>query len=105
MGIDYQHNYGIGYEVVASSKLLEEEEDLEFGLEGYLEAYVGEGFTIFSTNSGYGTEVEGIYIVMDKPFSKGLALTWTRKALEYEMTRLGVEPVGELDVVGGMYVY
>lgn len=104
MGTTYNANYGIGYEVQASDRLEENEDNSKYGLSAYLEDYLMEEFESFKTITEYGLLVSS-YIVITNPFSKGLDLTWVKEALEYEMNRLGVEPIGELNSVGGMYVY
>jgi len=104
MGIDYKGYYGIGYEVIESDKI--NEEDIEDGLGEYLYSEVGDDFKYFQTGSGnYTGEEDSCYIVAKEPFRDGLDLTLTKERVDKELKRLNVEPVGCFGSVGGLYVW
>lgn len=107
MSIDYRAEYGIGYEVIESDDLLEDENEdlLEDGLNEYIEMEAEVGFTSFETNQGYDTECDAVYLIVDNPLGKGLNLEQVKKELDEEVKRLRLEVVGDFGLVGGMYVY
>jgi len=104
MGVDYDGNYGIGYKVTESDDISEAE--LEDGLAEYLYGKVGDGFEHFEVGEGcYTGDKNDIFIVIKDAFKDGLDLTSKKKALDDELTRLKLTPVGEFGDVGGLYVW
>ena len=109
MGIDVSFSYGIGYEVDFGETGVDgdpyEEETLDEGVGEYAYNLIGDGFGYFIENEGYNTSVVSTYIIKEDPLVSGLDLTETKRLLEEEIARLGLETVGEFGVVGGMYTY
>jgi len=104
MGVDYDANYGIGYKVTESDDLPEEE--LEDGLTEYIYGNVDDAFEHFEVGEGnYTGEENDNYIVVKDAFKDGLDLTSKKKALDDELKRLKLEPVGEFADVGGLNVW
>ena len=108
MGIDYRASSGIGYAVDESEELNndeEMEEELEDGLEEYIDYNCGEDFDCFGTGNGYSGDVTGIYLIIKEPFKDGLDLTAAKEKLDEEVKRLRLGAEGEFGVVGGLYIY
>ncbi len=104
MGVDYSGNYGIGYQVTGSDEIPDAE--LEEGLSEYLYNKVGDGFQHFDVGSGsYTGEENDYYIVVKDAFKDGLDLTAKKKAIDDELKRLKLEPVGDFGDVGGLSVW
>jgi hypothetical protein len=104
MGVDYNANYGIGYQVKGSDDIPEDQ--LEYGLAEYLYGKLGDEFEHFEVGEGnYTGEENDIYIVVKSAFKDGLDLTAKKKALDEEIKRLKLEPVGKFGDVGGLYVW
>lgn len=103
MGIDYDANYGIGYEVEASDEVSEDE--LEDGLREYLWNKVSEGFESFEVGDAYYGESEGVFITIKDPFKNGLDLTKSKEKLDAELERLKLKAISEFNEVGGLYIY
>ena len=109
MGIDVSFSYGIGYEVDFGETDVDgdpyEEETLDEGIHEYVYEVIGEGFATFGENDGYDTPITSAYIIKENPLDNGLDLTETKLLVEEEIKRLGLEPIGEFGVVGGMVTY
>jgi hypothetical protein len=109
MGIDYRASSGIGYAVCESDELNEDEEmeeDLEDGLEEYIDCNCGEDFDCFGTGNGYSGSIDGIYLILKEPFKDGLDLTKAKEKLDEEVKRLRLDTEDEeFGVVGGLYIY
>jgi len=106
MSVDYRAYYGIGYEVTENNELSESEGDeLEDGLEEYIEGECGDGFECFGTGSAYSGRVDGVYLVIKDPFKDGLDLTLAKERLDKEVVRLKLDIEGEFSEVGGLYVF
>lgn len=104
MGVDYRASYGIGYKVHESEEIAETEE-LEDGLEEYLDCEAGGKFECFSTGNAFQGVVTGTYLTIRDPFKEGLDLTSAKKKLDEEVKRLKLETEGEFGSVGGLYIY
>ena len=104
MGVDYNANFGIGYEVNESDELTEIDE-LEDGLNEYLEENLGEGFECFQTGSAYSGEYDGVFVTLTDPFKNGLDLTESKALLDKELERIKVEAVTEFKEVGGLLIW
>lgn len=103
MSVDYNGEFGIGYEVTEGDELIDSEET-EDGFGDYLYECDGEVATHFCTGSDYNGELQ-YYLVLKDPFKDGLDLTKSKERLDAELVRLKVEPVGEFGSVGGLYVW
>lgn len=98
--------YGIGYKVVESDEIPEEK--LEDGLLEYLAEELGEDFEYFEVGSCQYTdtcEPNDVYIVLKKPFNRGLDLTKNKDKLDEELKRLKLLPDSEFGDVGGLLVW
>ena len=104
MSIDYNAEYGIGYQVYESDEIAESE-DLEDGLHEYIENECCEEFECFEPGNAMTGDMEGVYLVIKEPFSKGMDLTWVKDALDEEVKRLKLYVDDDIDLVGGMSVY
>ena len=104
MSVDYCAYYGIGYKVSETDEITDTE-DLEDGLEEYIDNECGEGFGCFVSGSAYSGVYDGIYLVIQNPFKDGLDLTAAKERLDKEVARLKLDSDGEFDVVGGLLVY
>ena len=102
MGVCYEANYGIGYEVEATDEI--QEDELEDGLSEYIAVNVGEQFTYFEVGSGYTDEDDNIYVVIKDAFKDGLDLTAKKKLLDKELARLKLKPISDFGDVGGLQV-
>ncbi len=102
MSIDYSANHGIGYEVCEGDSLLEDE-DFD-NLEEYVYNQCSERFETFSTNDGYDTDTDGVFLTIKDPFKEGLDLTVAKNTLDAEIERLELGTCGEFGSVGGMRV-
>ena len=104
MSVDYMAHFGIGYEV---TKRADFDMDDPYGdLYDCIFAHESDGFEIIDAGDGaYTGEQNTVYVIIQKPFSGGLDLTAKKAALDAELDRLKLEPVGEVGVVGGLYVY
>lgn len=103
MGIDYDANFGIGYEVEEGEEI-KDSSDLEEGLQEYLYSELGDGFSSFEVGSAYSGRIDGVFIVIKEPFKDGLDLTNAKARLDKEINRLGLKAKGEFREVGGLYV-
>lgn len=104
MGIDYDANFGIGYEVTNSGEL--SEEDIEDGMFEYIDENVDERFWCFEAGEGnYTGEDNSSFIVVRDAFKDGLDLTGKKKMLDEELKRLNLSPVGDFGDVGGLHVW
>ena len=103
MGVDYDANYGIGYEVKASENI--DEELLGDGLEEYLYNELGDNFDSFTVGNAFSGEIDGVYVTIKNPFKNGLDLTEEKAALERELERIQVTPVSLFGGVGGLRVW
>jgi hypothetical protein len=104
MGVDYTANYGIGYKVIESDEIPEEE--LEDGLSEYLYKELGEDFECFEVGSEcYTGETNDVYIVLTKAFNSGLDLAKNKAKLDEELDRLKLLPDSEFGDVGGLLVW
>ncbi|MDH3326894.1 MAG: hypothetical protein OEM38_09285 [Gammaproteobacteria bacterium] len=102
MGVDYDANYGIGYQVVAGDI---PEDDMEDGLDEYLYNRIGDEFQYFHVGAGnYTGETDDAFIVVKDAFKDGLDLTLKKKMLDNELIRLKLESVGDFGSVGGLRV-
>lgn len=104
MSVDYRASYGIGYEV-CETKEIEGIEEMEDGLNEYLECEAGEGFYCFETGSAYSGEIDGVFLGIKDPFKDGLDLTAAKEKLDKEVERLGLGTEGDFGTIGGLYVY
>ena len=104
MSVDYRAYSGIGYEVVESDDL-EDSEELEDGLHEYIYMECDPEFMSFEIGSAYSGEITGTYLCIKDPFKSGLDLSWVKEKLDSEVERLSLEAVGDLGVVGGLYIY
>lgn len=104
MSIDYSAKYGIGYGVCESDEISESEE-LDDGLHEYVEGQCGEEFECFEPGNSYTGDMEGVFLVIKEPFSKGMDLSWVKDALDKEVARLKLEVDEDFGVVGGLMVY
>ena len=102
MGIDYTANYGIGYEVEASEEI--PAGDFDDGLGEYLYKETGEGFESFENGSYMTGDMDGVFLIICDPLSKGLDLSDAKAAIDAEMARLKLKPVGEFGLVGGILI-
>lgn len=104
MGVDYNGNYGVGYQVVAGDNIAQDE--IEDGIVEYLYSKVEGDFDHFQVGAGsYSGEEDECFIVIKDAFSDGLDLTKKKEALDEELKRLKLKPVGEFGDVGGLYVW
>lgn len=103
MSVDYRASYGIGYKICKSEYI--ETEDLEDGLEEYIDCECGEGFECFVTGSAYSGDITGTYFGIKEPFKDGLDLTAAKEALDKEVERLKLETESEFGLIGGLYVF
>lgn len=103
MSVDYSASHGVGYEVEEWDTFLD---DVCYDtLEEYVYNECGERFNTFTTNSGYDTETDGVFLIINKPFAEGLDLSHTKELLDVEVGRLKLETCGEFGIVGGMRVW
>lgn len=98
MSVDYNANYGIGYEVEAI-------EEIKEGLTEYLENELSLDFECFEVGSAWTGTIEGVYVTIVEPFKNGLNLTEAKELLDKELSRLKLKSCGEFNEVGGLYVY
>ena len=104
MGVDYDAEYGVGYEVEAGECVADEE--LEDGLGEFIYGNCGDGFSHFEVGEGaYTGDGNTYYVTIDKPFDGGLNLAEKKNALDEELKRLRLSPVGEFGLVGGLHVW
>ena len=103
MGVDYDANFGIGYEVGESYAISEEE--LEEGLYEYLGENVGEDFEYFKTGNDYSGYNITYYLTIKDPFKDGLDLTPKKEELDKEIKRLKLETLSSFREVGGLHVW
>lgn len=101
MGIDYDANFGIGYEVEASDAAKDSEE-FEDGLGDYL-YNAANGVESLTCGSYYSGDCTHFLVIRD-PFKDGLDLTKGKSDLEDEIKRLKLITVGEFGEVGGVLV-
>ncbi len=102
MGVDYEANYGIGYEVEAGKEI--DDSALEDGLAEYLYGEVGDEFSHFETGSYMTGNMTGTYLTLKEPFKNGLDLTEGKALLDKEVIRLKLETSGEFGEVGGLLI-
>jgi hypothetical protein len=104
MSVDYEANYGIGYKVCETEEIKEIEE-MEDGLNEYLECEAGEGFYCFETGNAYSGESDGVFLGIRDPFKDGLDLTSAKERLDKEVKRLKLDIDGDFGTIGGLYIY
>lgn len=103
MSADYSANYGIGYKVCASEHL-EDIDEMEDGLNEYIDGECEEEFESFEVGSAYTGEIDGVYLAIKFPFIDGLDLTAAKERTDKEVERLHLETEGEFGMVGGLYI-
>jgi len=103
MSVDYISSFGIGYQVLETDDA--DLEELEDGLNEYIENELGDGFEHFETGSAYTGDSDGCFITIEEPFKNGLDLTKVKQKLDEEIKRLKLETVGDFNAVGGLYVF
>ena len=105
MSVDYTGHFGIGYEIIESDKI--SDEDIEEGLSEYLhEIDIDKRFSFFQVGSGsYTGEENKHYLIVKNPFSCGLDLSRMKIILDNEIGRLRLESIGEFKVVGGLEMW
>ncbi|MAE22031.1 MAG: hypothetical protein CMK92_06320 [Pseudomonas sp.] len=79
MSVDYEANYGLGFEVCATDDVCES--DLEDGLNEYIYERISNGYDVFEVGSYYSGRIDGTYIVINEPFKNGLDLTLEKEKL------------------------
>lgn len=97
MSIEYSADFGIGYEILETA---EHEDLLDF-----IDCETGEEFECFEPGNSFTGEMDGVFLVIKEPFSKGANLTWAKDALDAEVKRLDLETCGDFGEVGGLSVY
>lgn len=104
MGIDYDANFGLGYQVEPSDEI--SEEDLEEGLAEYLWGELGSDFDHFEVGRGsYSGEEDDCFVVTKEEINERSDLQAIKAALDKELERLRVEPVSTFTIVGGLRVW
>lgn len=101
MGTTHSAEFGIGYEVMETDDICNDE--MVDGLEEYIISDLSEGFLVFE--SGYFGQRRSTFIVIDYPFNEGLDLTEKKELLEAEIKRLRLDIVGFFGAVGGLNVF
>ena len=104
MGIEYRASYGIGYRVCETEEI-EDTEEMEDGLNEYLECEAGEGFYCFETGDAYSGEIDGVFLGIKDPFKDGLDITAAKERLDEEVKRLKLETCDEFGEIGGLYIF
>lgn len=102
MGIDYDANFGLGYEVEASDRLTDDE--LEEGLLNYIDSEISEGFECFSVGSDYSGDTSE-YVVFKEEIDEGFDFNESKKDIEKELKRMKLEPIGKFGITGGLLVW
>lgn len=103
MSVDYDANYGIGYEITASESL---EADLEDGLREWLYNKEGKDFKIFEVGSYYDDDAMTIYLcISNNLIDESTDLQSAKNMVEQEANRLGVDVTGDFGIVGGILVW
>ena len=104
MGVDYKGQYGIGYEVELTS--MEDEDGEELSMGDGLDDRLGDGFEWFQVGSGsYSGRPDRYFVAIVDPFANGLDLTEKKNALDAELERIGLKPIGAFNAIGGLYVW
>lgn len=104
MGVDYTGQYGIGYEVEYVEHTDADGDDL--GMADFLDESLSDGFEWFQVGNGsYSGRPDRYFVAIEKPFDGGLDLTNKKKSLDAELERIGLTPIGEFNVIGGLYVW
>ena len=105
MGVDYDANYGVGYEVVENEELSGTEE-VGDGLSDYLFDNCSDGFKYFEVGNAYNDDSESkCFLVVKNPFENGLNLESVKERLDKELERLRLESCGDFGAVGGLNVW
>ena len=106
MSVDYDAEFGIGYEVKASENI-EGIEEMEDGLEEYLYLRLDANkYRMFQVGEGSCTGDENdFYVCVKKPFKDGFDVTKHKAELEKHLSEIGVDYIGDFDLVGGLHVW
>ena len=104
MSVDYDANFGIGYEV-RQSEAMYDSEALEDGLHEYLYENCGDGFECFEVGNLFSGEISGTYLMIKEPFKGGLDLTAAKERLDAEVIRLNIDSCGDFGAVGGLRIW
>lgn len=101
MSVDYNANFGIGYEVQASDEIADTKE-LDGGLGEYL--YKKDSSANSLTCGSYYSGKCSHYLVIRDPFKDGFDLTKAKSELDEEIKRLKLITIGKFGEVGGILV-
>jgi hypothetical protein len=102
MSVDYDANYGIGYQVDAEESLLEA---FDGPLIEYIDSELGSDFISFEVGSYMTGDITGTYVAIKDPFSDGLDLSSKKEKLDAELKRLNVQATGDFGQHGGLLIW